>query len=242
MNRFRSARSFTRPLAVLIMVWISCSESVAAQGCQPRFGFAEFGTSNFGQCKSPTLTSINQSRAARGSTVTVSLVGSHFVEGNTSVSVSGNGVTARNFSVRSASLVTVDLEITSSAAAGGRSIKMETPGGTSNSVTFTVTVFTDDPLTAMVTTIKALHITELRTEINAARTANGLPEFDFSDSLTAGQTATRAVHIVELRTALDEAYVAADRTPPTYTDSSLSGMVIKAVHITELRDAVLNLE
>ena len=114
--------------------------------------------------------------------------------------------------------------------------------------TFTVTQaggFTDYPLVAGTSTIKVVHITELRTRINTLRVGCGLSNFAFTDStLTAGSTTIQAVHVTELRTALGQAYVACGQTAPTYTDATLTAgsTVIKAVHIAELRAAVIALE
>jgi hypothetical protein len=103
--------------------------------------------------------------------------------------------------------------------------------------------FTDDPLSAG-TLIKAVHITELRSRIDAIRAARGLPAFSYGDpTLTVGSTVVRAVHITDLRTALSQAYVAAGSTPPTYTDPSLAaGVPVKVAHIAELRAAIVAIE
>ena len=108
----------------------------------------------------------------------------------------------------------------------------------------TRSTWTDDTLAAGSTTPKAVHITELRTRTNTVRAGCSLGAFSFSDStLTVGVTAIQAVHITELRTALAEAYVACGVTAPTYTDATLSSAItIKAVHVTELRAAVVLLE
>ena len=55
---------------------------------------------------------------------------------------------------------------------------------------------------------------------------------------------TKAVHLDELRTALREAYVAAGPPPPSFVDPSIvpQGTVMKAAHVRELRDAVIDLE
>jgi microcystin-dependent protein len=100
--------------------------------------------------------------------------------------------------------------------------------------------FTDDPLTAGSTMIRAVHITELRTRINALRARVNLGAFVFTDpSLSSGTTMVRAQHIQELRTALLQAYASAGLTPPTFTDAALAaGSAIKAVHVAELRSAV----
>jgi photosystem II stability/assembly factor-like uncharacterized protein len=112
-----------------------------------------------------------------------------------------------------------------------------------NSLVPNVVPFTDDPLVQQTSVVKAIHITELRTRVSALRTAYGLGAFSFTDpTLTAGATPIRAVHIADLRTALTQAYDAAKVTPPTFTDASLSGVVVKVVHINDLRTAVQSLE
>jgi hypothetical protein len=105
--------------------------------------------------------------------------------------------------------------------------------------------FTDTPLTVGVTPIKAVHVTELRTRIQAQRTRFGLGTFNYTTStLTAGATTIKVSDIAELRQALAEAYTAAGVAIPTYTDPALTAgaTTIKAVHITELRSAVIALE
>ena len=57
--------------------------------------------------------------------------------------------------------------------------------------------------------------------------------------LIPGITPINAIHLTELRTALNDAYRAVGRTPPTYTDSpAVTGLIIKAVHLNELRSSV----
>jgi photosystem II stability/assembly factor-like uncharacterized protein len=103
--------------------------------------------------------------------------------------------------------------------------------------------FTDDPLTAQTTVVKAVHITELRTRVNAVRAARGLGAYPFTDpTLTTTSTVIKAAHVVELRTALGEAYTAAGLTPPTYADPSLTGVLVKITHIAQLRGFVVALE
>ena len=106
-------------------------------------------------------------------------------------------------------------------------------------------VFTDPSLTAGTTPVRAVHIRELRTRINAVRVARGLGNFSFTDpTLKVRETTAKGVHVMELRMALDTAYADAGLTPPTYTDPSISlgATIIKAVHILELRAAVVALE
>jgi hypothetical protein len=121
--------------------------------------------------------------------------------------------------------------------------------GNSSTDTLTVTLtpfsFTDDPLTAQSTLIKAAHVVELRTDIDSVRVTHGLSAFGWTDpTLTPGTTPVKQIHLVELRTALNQAYQAAGRALPTYTDPSIvaGGTLIKAVHLNELRTAVRALE
>jgi hypothetical protein len=104
--------------------------------------------------------------------------------------------------------------------------------------------FTDDPLVPQSTPIKAVHITELRSRIDALRIGHGLAAFNWTDgTVTAGATMVRLQHIIDLRTALAAVYTALGRTPPTYTEPLLSaGMFVKAIHISELRAAVIAVE
>jgi RHS repeat-associated protein len=101
--------------------------------------------------------------------------------------------------------------------------------------------FTDDPLVAGVTPIKALHITELRDAINQLRSRAGLQAATWTDNpLTGGVTGIKAAHVTELRARLNEARTALGLSNPVYTDPTLTagGTTIKAAHIQELRDRV----
>ncbi len=100
--------------------------------------------------------------------------------------------------------------------------------------------FTDDPLVAGSTTIKASHLAELRAAIDVARAAVGLSPASWTDVVTAGTTLIKPVHVAEMRTALAAVYMAAGGTPPTYTDPTLSTdlTALKAVHLQELRAAI----
>ena len=104
--------------------------------------------------------------------------------------------------------------------------------------------FTDDPLTARVTVVKAVHVTDLRLAIDHERTRRALPAFAWTDPvLTPGITVVSAVHLAELRAALDETYRAAFRTAPSYTDPVIArALPVRAGHIHELRAAVRALQ
>jgi hypothetical protein len=101
-------------------------------------------------------------------------------------------------------------------------------------------VFTDDPPVARATTVRAIHLIELRACVDAARTRHGLPVYAYRDQFaTAGVTLIRAEHIVELRAALAEAYAAAKLTPPVFAEAIVPGKTpVRAVHMFELRAAM----
>jgi hypothetical protein len=103
-------------------------------------------------------------------------------------------------------------------------------------------VFTDDPLVAGTSTVKAVHFTELRTAVAALRARYALTAVSWTDDpLISGAAPVRAVHVMELRAALRDVYTTAGRTAPTYTDSVLVAghSIITVAHVTELRSAVL---
>ena len=123
------------------------------------------------------------------------------------------------------------------------------PGGLAAVRTFTVAVsppapFTDHPLEPGITPVRAVHFTELRTRIDAARTASGLGPHPWTNPvLSAGTTPIRLVHLLELRSALGEAYRAAGLPAPRWTDAAATAGTtpIRADHLMELRAAVLEL-
>jgi hypothetical protein len=103
--------------------------------------------------------------------------------------------------------------------------------------------FTDDPLSASVTPVRAVHFTELRQSIDELRLDCGLEAFGYADSIASGVT-IRAAHLIELRTALNEVFDCRAVTRPTFTDPApVAGQtLIKAVHIDELRRAVESIQ
>lgn len=101
----------------------------------------------------------------------------------------------------------------------------------------TTILFTDDALSAG-TLAKSAHVTELRTAVNAMRTAAGLGAFTFTDPSLSG-LAIKAVHFHELRTAVNAARATLGLSASTFTDPTLSSAItVKTVHVQELRNAV----
>jgi RHS repeat-associated protein len=98
--------------------------------------------------------------------------------------------------------------------------------------------FTDDPLVAGTTLIKAIHVTELRSAINLLRTRAGLATVTWAETVSAG-VQVKASHITEMRTRLEEARTALGLAATTYTDPGLTvGTLVKAAHIQEIRDSL----
>ena len=104
-------------------------------------------------------------------------------------------------------------------------------------------VFSDSTLTPLSSVVRAAHFTELRGAIDTLRSRQGLAAFVWTDSSLAGTTIKRT-HLVELRSAVSEVYTARGVSAPAWSDATITPAVtvVRAVHITELRAAVLALE
>lgn len=93
--------------------------------------------------------------------------------------------------------------------------------------------FTDDPIVPRATRIRAVHFSELRAAIAAARTATALPNPSWRQPLTG---TIRAAAVRELYTSLDE--VRAQFGAPALTGAPVAGARIRAVDLQRLRDAL----
>ena len=100
--------------------------------------------------------------------------------------------------------------------------------------------FTDDPLIAGVTLVRAVHITELQVRINGIRARLEMTASTFTP-VNAGMMID-ADHVLELRSALAEAYVQSGLAKPSYTGDPASASLIRASHVSETRAAVLGIE
>jgi hypothetical protein len=113
------------------------------QGAGIEVGAVEFVSTT----PAPTLSSISPTSGARGTAVNVTLTGTNLT-GTSAVNVScaialfcTNGITVSNVTVVSATSVTATFTIASNASIAllaNRNVSVTTPGGTSNTVTFTV--------------------------------------------------------------------------------------------------------
>jgi hypothetical protein len=111
--------------------------------------------------------------------------------------------------------------------------------GDSNRDLATTVIFTDDPLVPGSTLVKAVHITQLRTAVNAVRTLASLGPGSYTDpSLTAG-IPVKAAHVNDLRTALNAARSSLSLPAVSYAETITARVTkIKASHLTELRNGV----
>ncbi len=104
--------------------------------------------------------------------------------------------------------------------------------------------FIDDPIVVGVTTVKAAHILELRARIDALRARFGPGPWTWTSGPVAPGGRVLAAHVAELRTALFGAFAAAGHPQPVYSDPIITpqSTIIRAVHLQELRAAILLLE
>ena len=111
--------------------------------------------------------------------------------------------------------------------------------GAFNYITMPVLTFTNDPLQAGITPVKAIHWTELRTAVNTLRNRYALTSVSWAGGALSPGVTVSAGHLTELRTALADVYIAAARTVPTWHPATITGgsTVITAAQITELRSA-----
>ena len=123
-------------------------------------------------------------------------------------------------------------------------------GAASAELVMTATVlsetFTDDPVTKGMTRIKAIHMNELRTQINTLCVLYGVTAPVWSETIVAGTTSIRgfANHIAEMRKAVDAAYSALNGAthqtivaPPVWS-TTIVDCQPKADAINELRRAI----
>lgn len=106
----------------------------------------------------------------------------------------------------------------------------------------TTVIFTDPSLVVggvpvAGVTAKVLHITQLRTAVNAVRALSGLGGGTYSDPALTNNTLIRAAHILDLRAALSDARSALGLTTMVYQYPSVTG-TIRAMNIKQLRDGV----
>jgi hypothetical protein len=102
----------------------------------------------------------------------------------------------------------------------------------------TTVIFTVDPVN-FGTTIKAIHMTRLRTAVNAMRVLAGLGTTTFTDDIST-LPPVKKIHLDELRTNLDASRSALGLTAVPYAELSIvaRSTTILATHFTEIQNGV----
>jgi len=91
----------------------------------------------------PTLDSLSPTSATQGTTLDVMLTGSNFIDGVSSVSFSGTGITINTTTINSDTEIVVHISIDAAAATGDQDVTVTNAGpggGASATQTFTVTM------------------------------------------------------------------------------------------------------
>ncbi len=86
----------------------------------------------------PTITNISPDNGDNGTAPTVIILGTNFIDGETTINVSGTGVTAGAVTFTSSSNISATFTIDSDATAGDRDVTVIVAGKTSSAATFTV--------------------------------------------------------------------------------------------------------
>jgi sugar lactone lactonase YvrE len=86
----------------------------------------------------PTLTSISPQTKVRGTTATLTLTGTNFVPGATSVAADGNGISITSVSVTGTTSLTATLNVAGDANPGAHNVRVATAGGDSNAMVLTI--------------------------------------------------------------------------------------------------------
>jgi Hom_end-associated Hint. len=101
------------------------------------------------------------------------------------------------------------------------------------------TSWTDATLTANASSVRKVHLSEMRASLNTERSRRGLATVSFTDSTTeANSTNAKTTHVNELRTGISAF------SPATWTDGTLvsNGTSLKKAHVDELRAKIVALE
>ena len=137
-----------------------------------------------------------------------------------------------------------DLRLASTSPYRGAAADGHDAGFDEDAFTTLPAAFTDATLSAGVSRVRAVHVTELRRRIDDLRLHNGLPAAAWTDATLGTNVTVKAVHLTEMRSALADVYAILLRAAPVYTDSTVTGGVtpIRAAHVSELRTAIAALE
>ena len=118
-----------------------------------------------------------------------------------------------------------------------RVLAVNSAGASGNSLSdlATTVIYSDDRLVEFVTVIKAAHLIQLRTAVNAVRALAGLAPGIYTDTPVAGLK-VKAIHIMELRTQYDSAMAVLTGVNSSWATSPVIGGPITFEEFQQLRD------
>jgi hypothetical protein len=120
-----------------------------------------------------------------------------------------------------------------------RALRAGTLSPDSNRDLATAILFAGDPLVPRVTRVAALHVTQLRSAVDAVRALAGFGAAAYTDPGLARGYRIRAVHITEVRAALDQARANLGLPPLAYQRQPLTtSHRIHHLDVMELRGGV----
>jgi hypothetical protein len=102
--------------------------------------------------------------------------------------------------------------------------------------------FTDDPLTAKATFVKAKHFLEALEAINTLRQRNGLGTISFTAPIPAAGVPISAKDMITLQTGINAVYDALGRTRPTFDSIVPRVTVVGKRQMEQVRNAIRAVE
>jgi hypothetical protein len=101
-------------------------------------------------------------------------------------------------------------------------------------------LFTDSTLTAGVSVVRVVHVTDLRTAVNELLSDANLPQpYAWTNAaLTPSVSVIEAADIIDLQTAIDSVYSACHIVPPGFAPPTPASSTIRVEDVEALRSAV----
>jgi len=131
----------------------------------------------------PTLTTVSPQSGDQGSSLGVTLTGTNFINGASTVSFSGTGVTVNSVTFTSSTQLAANISISSGAATGLRNVSVTTPGGTATK-TNAFEVGRPAPVLSSVSPATGGRGQAISVFLNGTGFVNGITSATFGDGIT----------------------------------------------------------
>jgi hypothetical protein len=130
----------TSPTSLTATFTLAASSAAGARTVTVTNGAGSSGEQSFTVTAAarPTLTSVGPTSGGVGTSLTLTIAGTGFLSGGTTVAVSGGGVTVGTVNVESATSLTANVVIDAAATPGARTVTVTTAGGASAPQPFNV--------------------------------------------------------------------------------------------------------